>query len=168
MPLPGCSFGRLSRQLPSPITQPTAAEICMPKCPLGWAVRRLVSMLRPASWSGPAGESPVQVSTGAPGSRPRFVVERRRAERGVESLFGGSEHAGRSVKRTLQPRHSHNGEAEPLMSRRRPRRSGLVPVLAWPVLPGYGGRHVCMVWAGTGEARLPGLRRAKTRCISRW
>ncbi len=27
MPLPGCSFGRLSRQLPSPITQPTAVEM---------------------------------------------------------------------------------------------------------------------------------------------
>ena len=44
----------------------------------------------------------------------------RRAERGVESLFGGSKCAGRSVKRTLQPRQTHNGRAEPLMSRRRP------------------------------------------------
>ena len=122
----------------------------------------------PGSWSRPAGESPVRVSTGAPGSRSRFVVERRRAERGVKSLFGGSKHAGRSVKRTLQPRHSHNGGAEPLMSRRRPRLSGLVPVMTWRVLPGYGGRHVCMVWAGTGETRLPGLRQAKTGRISRW
>ena len=63
-------------------------------------------MVRPESWSRPAGESPVRVGTGAPGSRPRFVVERRRAERGVKSLFGGSKHAGRSVKRTLQPRHT--------------------------------------------------------------
>ena len=30
------------------------------------------------------------------------------------------------------------------------------------VLPGYGGRHVRTVWSGTGETRLPGLRRAKT------
>jgi hypothetical protein len=125
-------------------------------------------MLRPGSWSRPAGGSPVRVDTGVPGSRPRFVVERRRAERGVESLFGGSKHAGRSVKRTLQPRQSYNGGAEPLMSRRRPRRSGLVPVMTWRVLPGYGGRHACMVWAGTGETRLPGLRRAKTGRISRW
>ena len=44
-------------------------------------------MLRPGSWSRPAGASPVRVSIGAPGSRPRFVVERRRAERGVKSLF---------------------------------------------------------------------------------
>src|SRR5215470_13647654 len=77
-------------------------------------------MLCPASWSRLAGESPVRVGTGAPGSRPRFVVERRRAERGVESLFGGSKRAGRSIKRTLQPRHIDNGGAEPLMSRRRP------------------------------------------------
>jgi len=125
-------------------------------------------MLRPGSWSRPAGGSPVRVDTGVPGSRPRFVVERRRAKRGVESLFGGSEHAGRSVKRTLQPRHSHNGGAEPLMSRRRPCLPGPVPGSAWRVSPGYGGRHVCMVWAGTGETRLPGLRRAKTAGISRW
>ena len=55
------------------------------------------SMLRPASWTELAGGSPVPVGTGAPGSRPRFVVETRRAERGVESLFGGSKCAGRSA-----------------------------------------------------------------------
>jgi len=44
-------------------------------------------MVRPESWIKPAGESPVRVGAGAPGSRPRFVVERRRAERGVKSLF---------------------------------------------------------------------------------
>ena len=44
------------------------------------------AMLRPESWSRLTGGSPVRVGTGAPGSRPRFVVERRRAERGVESL----------------------------------------------------------------------------------
>lgn len=60
-------------------------------------------MLCPASWIRLAGESPFPVGTGAPGSRPRFVVERRRAKRGVKSLFGGSKCAGRSVKRTLQP-----------------------------------------------------------------
>ncbi len=43
------------------------------------------------------------LNTKVPGSRPRFVVETRRAERGVECLFGGSKHAGRSIKRTLQP-----------------------------------------------------------------
>jgi hypothetical protein len=125
-------------------------------------------VLRPESWSRLTGESPVRVGTGAPGSRPRFVVERRRAERGVKCLFGGSKRAGRSVKRTLQPRQTHNGGAEPVMPRRRPRPAGPGPGSACRVPPGYGGRHVRTVWAGTGEARLPGLRRAKTRCISRW
>ena len=77
-------------------------------------------MVRPGSWFRPAGGRPVRVDTGVPGSGPRFVAERRRAQRGVESLFGGSKRAGRGVKRTLQPRQSHNGGAEPFMSRRRP------------------------------------------------
>jgi hypothetical protein len=56
-------------------------------------------MLRPGNWTIPTGESPVRVKAGEPGSRPRFVVERRRAERGVKSLFGGSKRAGRSATR---------------------------------------------------------------------
>jgi hypothetical protein len=111
-------------------------------------------MLRPESWSRPAGESPVRVGAAAPGSRSQFVGETRRAERDVKSLFGGSEHAGRSVKRTLQPRQINNGEAEPVMSRRRPCPGDLGADWVFGVLPGYGGRHVCMVWAGTGETRL--------------
>jgi hypothetical protein len=126
------------------------------------------AMLRPESWSRLAGESPVRVGTGAPGSRPRLVAERRRAERGVKSLFGGSKRAGCSVKRTLQPRHIYNGEAEPLMSRRRPCLPGPVPGSARRVPPGCGGRHVRTVWAGTGETRLPVPCRAETGCISRW
>jgi hypothetical protein len=51
-------------------------------------------MLRLESWIRPAGESPVRVDAGVPGSRPRFLAERRRAERGVKSLFGGSKRAG--------------------------------------------------------------------------
>src|ERR1700756_479782 len=51
-------------------------------------------MLRLASWIRPAGGSPVRVSAGAPGSRPRSEGEIPRAERGVESLFGGSKRAG--------------------------------------------------------------------------
>lgn len=125
-------------------------------------------MLRPASWIGLAGGSPVSVGTGTPGSRPRFVVETRRAERGVKSLFGGSKCAGRSVKRTLQPRQIHNGRAEPLMSRRRPCPASPGPGLARRVSPGYGRWHVHIVWFETGETRLPGLRRAKTKGISRW
>src|SRR5919198_5999088 len=85
------------------------------------------AVLRPGSWIRPAGASPVRVGTGAPGSRPRFVVERWRAERGVESLFGGSKSAGRSVKRILQPRHNNNGRAELLTSQRRPCPASPVP-----------------------------------------
>ena len=125
-------------------------------------------MLRPESWTAPAGVSPAWVETGLPSSRPRFVVERWRAERGVKSLFGGSKIAGRSVKRTLQPRQTHNGEAEPLMSRRRPCPAGPVPGSACRVPPGYGRRHVIRVWFETGEARLPCLRQAKTERISQW
>src|SRR5579872_2537124 len=77
-------------------------------------------MLRPESWTKPAGESPVRVIAGEPGSRPRFVVERLRAERGVESLFGGSKRAGRRSTRvescslvkltTGEPSRSCHGE----------------------------------------------------------
>ena len=81
-------------------------------------------MVRPGSWSRPAGGSPVRVIAGEPGSRPRFVVERRRAGRGVKSLCGGSRHAGRSITRILQPRQSYSGGAEPLMSRRRQHLAG--------------------------------------------
>jgi hypothetical protein len=73
------------------------------RCPLGilhgWAV-----------WP------PVQVAR----SGSRSATEGRRSWGGVKSLFGGSKSAGRSVMRTLQPRHTDNGRAEPLMSRRRP------------------------------------------------
>ncbi len=62
------------------------------------SLRRI--MLRPGSWTNPAGASPVRVSAGTPGSRPRFVAERRRAERGVESLFGGSKRVGRRTTRS--------------------------------------------------------------------
>jgi hypothetical protein len=130
---------------------------------------RVEAMLRPESWSRLAGGSPVRVDTGVPGSRSRFVVETRRAERDVKSPFGGSKHAGRSVKRTLQPRHTYSGEAEPLMSERRPCPGGPVPGSALGVLPGYGGRHVCTVWAGTGETRLTTpFVGYETGRISRW
>ena len=65
----------------------------------GSAPNEGLPMVRPEGWIRPAGGSPVPVGTGAPGSRPRFVVETRRAERGVESLFGGSKSAGRSTIR---------------------------------------------------------------------
>ncbi len=77
-------------------------------------------MVRPESWIRPAGESPVRVIAGEPGSRPWSVVERRRAEQGVKSLFGGSKRAGRSAIRcescslvkvtTGEPSRSCHGE----------------------------------------------------------
>ncbi len=66
------------------------------------------------SWSRLAGGSPVRVSAGAPGSRPRLVVVRRRVERGVESLFGGSKRVGWDcslVRDTVgEPSRSFHGE----------------------------------------------------------
>ena len=120
-------------------------------------------MVRPGSCVRPAGVSPVPVGTGSPGSRPQFVGEIWRAERGVESLFGGSKRAGRSFKRTLQPRQIHNGRAEPLVSRRRPCPSSPVPGSARRVSPGCGRWHVRTVWFGTGETRLRTPCRARDR-----
>lgn len=54
-------------------------------------------MVRRESCVGFAGASPVWVGTDAPSSRSEFVVETRRAERNVESLFGGSKIAGRTA-----------------------------------------------------------------------
>jgi hypothetical protein len=96
------------------------------------------------------------------------MVERLWAERGVESLFGGSNHAGRSMKRTLQPRQSHNGKAEPVMSRRR------LYLLEW--LPdgtaGFlGVRAAARVESLAGNRRGPSARagvRQETGWISRW
>ena len=116
-------------------------------------------MLRPESWSRLTGESPVRVGTGAPGSRPRFVVERRRAERGVKSLFGGSKRAGRRTTRSEscslvtntmgEPSRSFHGEGHVRQS--------------WFRI-GCGGSlrgiETCTrAWSdrGTRETRLPGL-----------
>ena len=73
-----------------------------------------IVVLRLASWIRPAGGSPVRVSAGAPGSRPRSEGEIPRAERGVESLFGGSKRVGWDcslVKSTIgEPSRSCHGE----------------------------------------------------------
>jgi hypothetical protein len=52
------------------------------------------AVLRLGSWVRPAGVSPVPVGAGAPGSRPQSLGEILAAERGVESLFGGSKRVG--------------------------------------------------------------------------
>ena len=71
-------------------------------------------MVRLESWIRPAGGSPVPVGAGAPGSRPRSRGEILVAERGVESLFGGSKRAGWDcslVKFTIgEPSRSCHGE----------------------------------------------------------
>ena len=82
-------------------------------------------MLRLASWIRPAGGSPVRVGVGAPGSRPRSRGEILAAERGVESLFGGSKRAGcdcslvRSTigepSRSCQARSTHPGGHKPVV-----------------------------------------------------
>jgi hypothetical protein len=71
-------------------------------------------MLRLESCVRPAGESPVRVGAGAPGSRPRLEGEIPMVERGVESLFGGSKCAGWDfslVRFTIgEPSRSCHGE----------------------------------------------------------
>ena len=136
-----------------------------------WQVSILGHMLRPGNWTRPAGGSPVRVIAGEPGSRPRFVVERRRAERGVESLFGGSKRAGRSATRrescslvivtTGEPSRSCHGE-------------GLCPTV-WPVpeMPLVGsprGRGSgTYARSGSGQERpVWSALSAKTLGISRW
>ncbi len=86
----------------------------------GVGTRTLLGMLRPESWTRPVGASPTRVMAGEPGSRPRFVTERWRADRGVKSLLGGSKRAGRSAIRrescslvtvtTREPSRSRPGE----------------------------------------------------------
>ena len=56
----------------------------------GRRVATVERMLRPESCVRPAGVSPVPVRTGAPGSRPRFVGEILRADRGVKSTAAPS------------------------------------------------------------------------------
>jgi len=109
-------------------------------------------VLRLASWIRPAGVSPVRVGVGAPGSRPQFVAERWRAERGVESLFGGSKRAGCDcslVRLTMgEPSRSCHGEGHVRWVEFRSRRR---------VPPGYGELHARTVWFGTRETRLSSL-----------
>ena len=110
-------------------------------------------MLRHESWHIPAGESPVRVSAGAPGSRPQFIAERRWAERGVESLFGGSKRAGCDCSLDIEtigkPSRSCHGEG--------PRPPVPGPDRVRRVPAGYGKLHARKVCVGTWETRLPSL-----------
>jgi hypothetical protein len=102
--------------------------------------------------SGPAGESPARVGAGASGSRPRFVVERRRTERGVESLLGGSKRAGCDcslVKATMgEPSRSFHGEGHVCRARSGTRGGSF---------RGTGSCTRARSGRGTREARLSSL-----------
>jgi len=97
--------------------------------------------------------SPTRVSAGAPGSRPRFVVERRRAERGVESLFGGSKRAGWDcslVTETIgEPSRSFHGEGHV--------RQSWFRIGCGGSLRGTGSCTRARSDHGTRETRLPSL-----------
>jgi len=118
-------------------------------------------MLRPASWTRPAGVSPVRVIAGEPGSRPRSVIERWRAERGVKSHFGGSKHAGRSATRRESCSPDRGTMEEPSRSCHG---EGPCPTY-WPVpeMPlvgssrGRGSGTCARSCHGTGETRLCSL-----------
>jgi hypothetical protein len=64
-----------------------------------------------------AGESPVRVGAGAPGSRPRFVGEILRAERGVKSLRvrreqeSGPQRVNAAASSEYQPKGDWEGRA---------------------------------------------------------
>ena len=115
-------------------------------------------MVRPERRDLLAGERPVRVSAGAPGSRPQPRGETPTAERGVKSLFGGSERAGCDcslVTITMEePSRSFHGEGHV-------RRS--CPENARRVLPGYGKLHARKAWSGTRETRLSSPTSGKDR-----
>jgi hypothetical protein len=76
----------------------------------------VLRMVRPESCITPTGESPVRVIAGAPGSRHQQLEVIPVAERCVESLFGGSEGAGRnkvnaSASSDYQPKGVREGRA---------------------------------------------------------
>src|SRR6201993_5077170 len=110
-------------------------------------------MVRLGSWIRPAGESPVRVSAGAPGSRPRLEGEIPMVERGVESLFGGSKRVGCDyslVKVTIgEPSRSFHGEGHV--------RQSWFRIGCGGSLRGRGSCMRARSDRGTRETRLPGL-----------
>ena len=112
--------GRLARVVGGRVRVCAAGQATARTAPIAHHLDRTWLMLRPESWTSPAGGSPVRVIAGEPGSRPQSVAERRLAERGVKSLFGGSKRAGRRSTRaescslvtvtTGEPSRSCHGE----------------------------------------------------------
>ena len=137
-----------------------------PREPVPYACR----MLRPESWTKPVGASPIRVIAGKPGSRPRFVAERRRAERGVKSLFGGSKRAGRSATRrescslvratTREPSRSFHGEGST-------RPTGVPDMPLVESLRGTGSGTYARLGSEQERPVLPASS-AKTARISQW
>jgi hypothetical protein len=117
------------------------------------ACTNLAAMLRLGSCVRPAGESPVRVSAGAPGSRPRLEGEIPMVERGVESLFGGSKRVGWNCSLVIgtigEPSRSFHGEGHVRQSWFRIGRGGS--------LRGRGTCTRVRSDRGTRETRLPGL-----------
>ena len=119
-------------------------------------------MLRLGSCGRPAGGSPVRVSAGAPGSRPRSSGEILAAERGVESLFGGSKRVGWDCSLVIEtigePSRSFHGEGDV-----RHVRSGIGvagPCGVRRLARAYGliaeqGRPVCLVLSGKDRSYKP-------------
>ena len=119
-------------------------------------------MLRLESCVRLAGVSPVRVSAGAPGSRPRFQGEIPGAERGVESLFGGSKRVGWDcslVKVTIgEPSRSCHGEGHVRQSWFRIGCGGSLRGIetctrARSVVE--QGRPVCLAWSGKDHSYKP-------------
>jgi RNA-directed DNA polymerase len=109
--------------------------------------------VRLGSWIRPAGVSPVGVDAGVPGSRLRFVVEGWWAERGVESLFGGSERAGWDCSLVIgtsgEPSRSFHGEGHV--------RQSLIRIGHGGFLRGWETCTRARSDRGTREARLVSL-----------
>ena len=126
-------------------------------------------MSRPESCTDLAGASPVQVSIGAPGSRPQFRgvilgTSAGRQEPSVrrEQRSGPQHKVNAAASLDYQPKGDREGRADHVAakatdnSRRRPERE-------W-TSPGYGRRHATKGMCGTGETLLDGCE-AKTARI---
>jgi hypothetical protein len=130
----------------------------------------LGAMVRPEDWIRLAGVSPARVVAGRPGSRPRFVVERRRAERGVESLFGGSKRVGRSVTRREScslVRVTMGGPSRSFHGEGCIRRCG-VPDMPLSGLSGVGGSARTQRFGSGQERPVCAASSAETARISQW
>ena len=114
----------------------------------------------------PAGESPVRVIAGEPGSRLRLRGETPVTKRSIEVLQkGGGDGAGRnkvnaSASSDFQPKGVREGRAGITTAKA----IDSIPEvrMGWWTSPGYGRRHVTKEWCGTRETLPGGQRRAKT------